>query len=195
MDPSTLARKPLGGSLVIFTLGSCVFCCFFRGACFLMSYRGKRKTILGKQELQGPQLSHPVLQQQGRELLGGHGGQPKSVVVVRVIRVHLLTDPLELGEPGDGEVAVAKEHPAPALPGLLDHLGRLGSFHECQNGVRIETQPSSIILPICTAILIFPDPLVPPPPLSVFSIIKPHPIPSHPFPSLPHHWSVALKTH
>jgi hypothetical protein len=55
---------------------------------------------------------HTILQQQGWELLGGHGGQPEPVVVVRVIRVHLLADSFKFRKPADGKMAVAQQDPS-----------------------------------------------------------------------------------
>ena len=55
---------------------------------------------------------HTILQQQGWELLGRHGGQPEPVVVVRIIRVHLLADSLKFRKPADGKMAVTQQDPS-----------------------------------------------------------------------------------
>mmetsp|Transcript_59669 Transcript_59669/g.172846 ORF Transcript_59669/g.172846 Transcript_59669/m.172846 type:complete len:385 (+) Transcript_59669:1071-2225(+) len=66
-----------------------------------------------------------VLQEQGGELLGWHGRQPEPIRVVRLLRVHLLANPLQLGQPAHGQVAIAEQYPAAALPGPFDHAGGL----------------------------------------------------------------------
>lgn len=55
---------------------------------------------------------HAVLEQQGWELYRWHGRQPESVVVVGVVRIHLLTNSLQLWQPTDRQMAVAKQHPS-----------------------------------------------------------------------------------
>mmetsp|Transcript_1480 Transcript_1480/g.3259 ORF Transcript_1480/g.3259 Transcript_1480/m.3259 type:complete len:248 (-) Transcript_1480:2237-2980(-) len=71
---------------------------------------------------------HTILQEQRREHLCWHRGEPQAIVVVCLLRVHLLADCLKLWKPGNGQMAIAKQHPATGLSGLLDELQRLGTL-------------------------------------------------------------------
>ncbi len=62
------------------------------------------------------------LQDGHREPVGGHGSEPEPVVRVRVGLDLELLYPLELGEPGNGQVAVLQHDPAAVSPAGLDVL-------------------------------------------------------------------------
>ena len=71
---------------------------------------------------------HAALQDGGRELFGGVGGQPQAEVGVRLRGVwgQLLAYLLERGQPGHGQVAVLQHRPVPGLLAVHDYLGREG---------------------------------------------------------------------
>mmetsp|Transcript_372 Transcript_372/g.699 ORF Transcript_372/g.699 Transcript_372/m.699 type:complete len:251 (-) Transcript_372:1384-2136(-) len=69
-----------------------------------------------------------VLQDRDGEHGRGVGGQPQAEVAVGLLLGQVLTDLLQVAEPGDCEVAVLEDNPVAQLDSLLDHLLCLGTL-------------------------------------------------------------------
>lgn len=65
---------------------------------------------------------HTILEYRHREMGGRVGRQPQTEVRVGCVRVKLLANFLQSSHPGNGQMAILKDHPGTFLLGRFDHL-------------------------------------------------------------------------